>query len=184
MNIVKPTLHRCHRHSIRCWILAFGLSGMFASSAMAQKVVMEFDEGASFSQFKTFAIRDGLLRSASPALNNDLMKKHLEEAIERAFTERGLTKATGSPDLNLSYILGSRAGTENSTSPGGPRGQGTRVTRTPHVEGNFIVSLRSATTGTLVWHATATVEEESAADVRKKLDDMVRKAIAKYPPKK
>jgi len=39
-------------------------------------------------------------------------------------------------------------------------------------------------TDSLVWRGIATDEKASPADVAKKLDDMVRKVIAKYPPKK
>jgi hypothetical protein len=35
-----------------------------------------------------------------------------------------------------------------------------------------------------VWHAVATQVEPDAAQLAKKIDDMVKKAIDKYPPKK
>jgi hypothetical protein len=53
-----------------------------ASGALAQKVTVEFDQAANFRQYKTFAIRDGQLNSNNPALNNELVKKRIDAAIE------------------------------------------------------------------------------------------------------
>ena len=150
------------------------MSVMFVPGAFAQRITTEFDKAVDFSRFKTFAIRDGQLRSPNPALNSELTKKRVDAAIERALTAKGLTKASGNSDLNVFYILGSLGG----------RGRGTRGATAPNIEGNFIMDLRDPTTGSLVWHGIATEEEPNAAKLAEKLEDMVKKLIAKYPPKK
>ena len=174
----------CYQRRMWCWVIVLGLSLVFVGGAVAQEITTEFDETADFSKFKTFAIRDGVLRSPHPALNSELTKKHLEEAIERELTARGLKKAVGSSDLTLSYIMGSRPAVETELSPAGRRGGGTRVARVASTEGNLIIDLREAATRSLVWHTVATVEEETPAKVAKRLGDMVKKSMAKYPPKK
>lgn len=165
-------------------VIAFGLSALFVSSVFGQRITAEFDEAVDFSKFRTFAIRDGQLRSPSPALNSELTKKHLEAAIESALTAKGLTKATGPSDLNVFYTMGSLRRVETETFPAGWRGRGTRVARVPNTEGNLIIDLRDPTTRSLVWRSVATVEKDNPADVAKKLNDMVKKSFAKYPPKK
>src|SRR5262245_60894092 len=149
---------------------------------------MEFDRAVDFSKFKTFAIREGTLRvgppGVNPALNSELTKKRIEEGIERAFTAKGLTKATGTADLNVFFTLGTRRSGETEAVPAGPRGQGTRVINVPTLQGNLIIDLRDPTTRSAVWHAIATEDEPDEAKLSKKLDDMVKKAIDKYPPKK
>jgi hypothetical protein len=165
-------------------IIAFGLFTLVAASASAQKITTEFDEAVDFGKFRTFAIRNGQLRSPSPALNSELTKKRLEAEIERALTGRGLTKATGPSDLNVFDTLGSLQRVETERYPAGWRGLGTRVVRVPYAEGNLVIDLRDPTTRSLVWRSVATEEKSNAAKLADKLDDMVKKSFAKYPPKK
>ena len=70
------------------------------------------------------------------------------------------------------------------TYPAGWRGLGTRVAKVPYAEGNLVIDLRDPTTRSLVWRGIATEEQRNAAKLAGKLDDMVKKCIAKYPPKK
>jgi len=165
-------------------IAAFGFVILFAPNAYAQKVTTEFDEGVDFSKFKTFAIRDGQLRSPSPALNSELTKKRIEAEIEKALIAKGLTKAEGRSDLNVFFTLGSLRRVETERYPAGWRGLGTRVVRVPYAEGNLVIDLRDPSTRSLVWRSIATEEKASPAKIADKLDDMVRKSFSKYPPKK
>ena len=185
---MTPTLHlvlqRRRQRTIWRGLIAVGLSVIFLQGAFAQRITTEFDQAVDFSKFKTFAIRDGQLRSPSPALNSELTKKRVEAAIERALTAKGLTKATGNSDLNVFYMLGSLRRVETEAYPAGWRGLGTRVATVLNTEGNLVIDLRDPTTRSLVWRGIATEEEPNPAKLAEKLDDMVKKSIAKYPPKK
>ena len=174
------------RRTYTIWraVTVFGVMALFAGSALAQRITTEFDETVDFSRYKTFAIREGQLRSPNPALNSELTKKRVEAAIERALAAKGLTKTTGSSDLNVFYTLGSIGRVETETYPAGWRGLGTRVAKVPYAEGNLVIDLRDPTTRSLVWRGIATEEQRNAAKLAGKLDDMVKKCIAKYPPKK
>src|SRR5262245_38977483 len=125
--VLASILHRRQRRAMRRRILAVGLTAVFVPSAFAQRITTEFDEAGEFSRCKHLAIRDGQLRSPSPALNSELTKKRVEDAIARALTAKGLTKAEGRSDLNVFYTLGSRGRMETETYPAGWRGLGTRV---------------------------------------------------------
>jgi hypothetical protein len=175
---------RRRQHMVRRGVIIFGLSVMVTANASAQKITIEFDETVDFSKYKTFAIRDGQLRSPSPTLNSELTKKRLEANIESALMAKGLTKASGPSDLNVFYTMGSLRRVETETFPAGWRGRGTRVVRVPNTEGNLVIDLRDPTTRSLVWRSVATEEKDNPAEVAKKLDEMVKKSIAKYPPKK
>ena len=162
--------------------LVFGL--LIASSAFAQKITVEFDQGADFTRYKTFAIRVGQLNSPNPALNSELVKKQIENDIDSGLTARGLTKVTGRSDLNVRYTLGTRRNVETEAYPAGWRGLGTRIVRVPYAQGTLVIDLRDPTTRSLVWRAIATDEKRDATKLEGKLHDMVRKSIEKYPPKK
>jgi len=154
-----------------------------ASGAWAQKVTVEFDQGADFTRYKTFAIRDGQLNSKNPALNSELVKKKIEADIARDLSARGLEMTTGQADLNVRYHFGSARRSEIERYPAGWYGMGTRVVRVPYTEGTLVIDLRDPSTRSLVWRGIASEEKSDGAKIEGKLDNMVRKAIEKYPPK-
>jgi hypothetical protein len=154
-----------------------------AGGAWAQKVTVEFDQAIDFSKYKTFAIRDGQLNSRNPALNSELVKKRIEADIERSLSAKGLTLVTGESTLNVRYTFGTAPKTEVETYPAGWRGWGTRVVRVPYAEGTLVIDLRDPSTRSLVWRGIATEEKREAIKIEGKIDDMVRKALDKYPPK-
>jgi hypothetical protein len=177
-------LQRSCRRTIVHGVVALALVAALAPWAFAQKITTEFDETVDFSRFKTFDVREGQLNSGSPALNSELTKKRLEMEIQRALTARGLTRASGRADLNVFFSLGAQRRVETETYPAGWRGLRTRVARVPHAEGTLVIDLRDPTTRSLVWRGIATEEEPNPAKLSEKLDDMVRKSFAKYPPRR
>jgi hypothetical protein len=160
----------------------FSLS--LAHGTFAQKVTMEFDRGADFSKYKTFAIRDGELNSKNPVLNSDLVKKQIDADIKRALEGRGLTQVSGPSDLNVRYHFGAARKTQVETYPAGWYGLRTRVVRVPYSEGTLVIDLRDPSARSLVWRAIASEEKSDATKIEGKLDDMVKKSFDKYPPKK
>jgi Domain of unknown function (DUF4136) len=165
-------------------IAALFLALLTAHGSFAQKISTEFDQSADFSKFKTFAIRDGQLNSRNPALNSDLAKKNIETEIERELTAKGLTMLTGASDLNVRYQFGAARRVETESYPAGWRGMRTRVARVLYSEGTLVIDLRDPTTRSLVWRCIATQDERDSTKMADKLDDMVKKSLAKYPPKK
>jgi hypothetical protein len=161
------------------------LAVLAPSAARAQKVSAEFDQSVDFTKYKTFIVRDGQVNSKNPAINGELAKKNLQTEIENDLMARGLTKvATGPADLNLFFTFGAARKVETETYPAGWRGLRTRVARVPYAEGTLVIDLRDPSTRSLVWQGTATDEEKDPTKVAAKLNDMAKKAIAKYPPKK
>jgi hypothetical protein len=160
------------------------LGSLAAQGAWAQKITMEFDQAADFSKYKTFNIRDGQLNSGNPALNSPLVKKQIEADIERYLTAKGLTQVTGPSDLNVRYTFGSARKVEIESYPAGWYGMGTRNVRVPYAEGTLVIDLRDPATRSLVWRSIASQENTDATKIQGKLDDMVKKSIDKYPPKK
>jgi len=160
-----------------------GLLLILATGAFAQKIEVEFDQSVDFSKFKTFTIRGGRLNSKNPSLNSELVKKRIEADIQKYLTAKGLTPVEEAGDLNVRYSLGAARKNEIETYPAGWRGWGTRVVRVPYTEGTLVLDLRDPSTKSLVWRGIAREEKSDASKVEGKLDDMVKKAIDKYPPK-
>ena len=163
--------------------MRIALLALFAAGAFAQNINIEFDQSTDFSKFKTFAIRDGQLNSRNPTLNSELVKKRIDNDIEKYLTARGLTMVTGKSDLNVRYRLGSARRVEREAYPAGWRGWGTRIVRVPYTEGTLVIDLRDPSTRSLVWRAIAREEKSDPNKIEGKLDDMVKKSFEKYPPK-
>ena len=166
------------------FLLVAALALFVASTAVAQKINVEFDQGADFSHYKTFAVRGGQLNSKDPSLNSDLTKKRIESDIASALAAKGLSETMGRADLNIRYRLGAQRKVEVERYPAGWRGWGTRVERIPETQGTLVIDLHDSASKSLVWRSIAAEEKSSASDISKKLDDMVRKSLDKYPPKK
>ena len=99
-------------------------------------------------------------------------------------TEKGLTETETRPDLNVRYSLGSSRRREVEAYPAGWRGLGTRRVVVPITEGTLVIDLRDPKKQALVWRAIAIEDKSDAAKLEERIDDMVRKSIDKYPPKK
>ena len=164
-------------------LLVLGL--LMAHGARAQKITMEFDQTIDFSRYKTFAIRDGQLNSRNPALGGELVKKQIESDIQNDLTAKGLTMVTSGPaDLNVRYTFGAARKTEVEAYPAGWYGMGTRYIRVPYAEGTLVIDLRDPTSKSLVWRSIAAEEKSDPTKIQGKINDMVKKSIDKYPPKK
>lgn len=159
------------------------LIGALPALGVAQKVTMEFDQATDFSAFHTFFVNPGQLNSRNPSLNNDLVRKKIQNEIRRRLTQKGLTEVTSGPrDLNVRFSLGSARRREVDVYPGG--WWGPRRVVTGYTKGTLVIDLRNPQEQALVWRAIASEEKSDAAHIEGKLDDMVRKAFDKYPPKK
>ena len=162
----------------------FSMILLICSAALAQKITVDFDQSADFAKYKTFMIRNGQLNSMNPALNSDLVKKQIEADIRTNLTARGLSEVSEHPDLNVIYHFGSIRKAELESRPVGWRGLGTQWVRVPTSEGTLVIDLRDPSIRSLVWRGIASEEKSDPTKIRGKLDDMVRKSLAKYPPKK
>lgn len=162
--------------------LALGM--LLTLSAFAQKIQIESDQAVDFSRFRTFTLREPRLNSRNPSLNNELIRKRLDEAVQKYLSAKGLAFVPSGPaDLNVHYTLGAVTGRELEAYPAGWRGWGTRVVRVPFTEGTLVIDLRDPTTHSLVWRAIAREDKRDPSKIEGKLDDMVKKSFAKYPPK-
>lgn len=150
----------------------------------AQKVDIESDESTDFLKYKTFRIGEGQLKSKSPTLNSDLTRRKIENEIRKRLIEKGLSEAAGQADLNVQFRLGSARRNEVDAFPAGRYGRATRRVVTQYTEGTLIIDLRDTSKRELVWRAVVVEDKGDPAKIADRLDEMVKKAIEKYPPKK
>ena len=154
-----------------------------ALPALAQKVTNEFDQAADFTKYKTFFMNPGALNSKNAALNNDIVRKKIQDDIRAQLTAKGLVEVTNGPrDLNVRFSLGSSRNKEVDVYPAG--WWGTRRVVRGYTEGTLVIDLRDPQQQMLVWRALAVEDKSDAPHIESKLDDMVKKSFEHYPPKK
>ena len=139
-----------------------------AHGAFAQKVTVEFDQAANFSDYKTFAIREGQLNSKNPALNSPLVKKQIEADIERDLTAKGLTgDRTIRPQRAIHVWRGPQDGSGDLSCRMVRHGHAVREgART--AEGTLVIDFRDPMTRALVWRAIASEEKSDPSKIEGK----------------
>jgi len=155
----------------------------------APAVNIDYDTGADFSKYKTFAWKEG-----SPA-PNPLTQDRIRKAVLTEIKTRGLTEATGKPDL---YVLTHAAVKEEKrvdvTNYGyggygryGYRtgGWGTTDVNVYNVRiGHLVIDLVDAETNKLVWRGSASaMATKNPNKSEKRINKYVQKMLKKYPPR-
>src|SRR5271163_4392485 len=83
--------------------LSIMLTGLLCLSGlvMAQDVKYNFDSGTDFSKYHTYE----WVALSSNAHPNQLVNDQIKQAIEAQLAAKGLTPATGTPDIQVGYQI-------------------------------------------------------------------------------
>ncbi len=160
------------------------LLALAAVTLPAQKIHEEFDASIDFSKYKTYAIRNGRIRSKHPALDNSLVQKRIENALRTQLSAKGLQETPERPDLVVTYVLGAIDKRDVDLVPAGWRGLRTRRVAHRYTQGTLVIDLRDAPKRELVWRATCTDSGNNPSKIEEHIDKDVKKAFEKYPPKR
>ena len=171
-------------------LLIAGLAiALFPVVALAQKTTYDYDRSAVFSMFKTYVIRDDGTKVGQPLVDNRIVA-----AIDSELRKRGLTPATGTPDLAVVYHVAfdkQKDITAWSTGMGpyGYRwggGWGTTDIRVNEIlVGSLVIDMADAKKNEVVWRGVGTKEVDVNAkpDKRdKNIQQAVQKIMKNFPP--
>jgi hypothetical protein len=169
------------------------LLGLFlaVAPAVADDHIVQFDTRFDFSKVRTFAIRDGRLRSAREELNNALVAQNLKEAIRAQLIARGLKESATAADLFVEFSVSSDdysigSGGRANRIPTERRGRrGTAGAGPPDFsEAALVIDLVAPQQPELlVWRGVYRDTEKNISKMVEKLSDDTRKLISDYPPK-
>jgi hypothetical protein len=147
----------------------------------ARKIQNDFDVGVDFSNYTTYAWREGV-PLADPSLHDQII-----EAVDAELSAKYLRRIQARPDLFVVYYASAQEMTLNMREHGysfGLRWQwGGSIQSDNAVQvypkGTLVVDLWEAKTQRLIWRGVATdVVDKGAA----KLTQEVQKMFLKYPP--
>jgi hypothetical protein len=162
---------------------------LLGSIAIAQTVTYDFDRGANFARYKTYAWTRG------SELADQLNHARVVRSIEGQLALKGLTKVdpNGRPDLLVAYHTSFEKNLQInawSSGYGAPRFGGLRsgtATTQQVVTGTLVVDMLDAASQSIVWRGMASGELSGAVkpEVReKKVNKATEKLFKNYPPKR
>jgi Domain of unknown function (DUF4136) len=159
----------------------------------ADKIKIDFDKSASFSQFKTYAFKPGLLMLAE---GRDRVDGEMVSAMRRELNAKGLTEVQENPSLFVTYFgtLGSMSASGNLYTPGQearydwgiPQGW-SGVTSDTVLTGSVLIELVNASTRQLLWRARIEGMVKNLNRPEKqgpRINEFMQKAFKDFPPKK
>jgi len=173
-------------------VIGLAMALLFVASlpAVAQKVVVDFDKAASFTNFKTYAWKEG-----TPA-KNPLNNTRILNAIDKELAAKGFMKVDPeqNPDLLVLYHAAVDVETQiNTVNMGGYYGWyggyygGGGGTSTTYVDkipvGTLRVDIGDVKNKKLLWQGKAT---DTMSDKPEKIEKTINKAAEKmfknFPP--
>jgi Domain of unknown function (DUF4136) len=167
------------------------LAAVVATTAMAQKVQVDYDKEFDFSEIKTISWVPGTLS------NSEMNQKRLEAAIHNELEGKGLEWVEDGPEVDLylvSHVDSITQTKSSNTSVGvgvsrrtrfGSVGVGTSTSGKPKevTTGTVLIEMRDGTSEQLVWQGTASDTVKDTPDKNEKtINDAIGKLFKDFPP--
>lgn len=163
--------------------------------AAAQKVSYDYDKGATFAAYKTYA------HKAGTGVGQELIDARIVAAIDAELKAKGLTRVESDPDVFVVYHMAFDKQKDISTFSsgygggygpygwgwGGGWGGGTTTTQVRDIlVGTLVIDLADAKKGQLAWRGMGVKEVNTQANPEKRdksINNAVQKIFKNYPPK-
>ena len=161
------------------------------SSCSSINVYNDYDKGADFSQYKTYAFHK---RGIDKVQISELDKKRILNAIDLELSKKGMTKSEN-PDLLINIFTKEREQVDVSQFNMGwgygwgwgwnPYLWGGQSFVTTSTEGTLFIDLIDARKKELVWEGEGVgYLTENRSQKEKQINEFVAKILAQYPPTK
>ncbi len=172
---------------ISTFAMAVGLA-LIGTIALAKSVSYDYDRGADFSRYKTYAWTRGT------ELTDELNHARVVRGVDAQLAAKGLTRVEpgGRPEVLVAYHASFERNVEiNGFSHGwGPFGLGGDRTGSARIQpilvGTLVVDIVDARTNAIVWRAMASSDINPATSPQKrdqKINGATEKMFKNYPPK-
>lgn len=160
---------------------------LFCGVSLAQKITTDYDHGANFSDYHTYAWTDGT------PVKDQLMDQRIRDNIDQQLASKGYKKVDNPEQADILVAYDAAVGHQaqyNTTGMGGwgwGWGMGSRMSTTTVSSipvGTLSVRIGDNRTHRVVWRGTAS---GTLKDKPEKITQQIQKATAKmfskYPPK-
>lgn len=169
-----------------------------AAGCSTMKVETEYNPGAPFASYRTYAwITAQPGPEQPPPLRDPRIRSMIVGAVDREMAKKGMVRVQEgtSPDFLVSVLGFSRSRVEVSSygyaypagfvyGPYGPAAVAMPVAQvTQYTEGTMFLDFVDAKTKQLFWRGTASDTVTSASAIPGTIDEAVRRLLEGYPPK-
>ena len=165
------------------------VSVALVSACGGTKVVIDYDNTADFSQYRTFSYEVG-----SPYTENPLVDRRIVAAIERHLTQEGLQKVDSNADLHVTYHAATGQQSEYYTTGygygvgpgwrwGGYGAAGSTTREVTYTVGTLVVDVWDASDKQLIFRGSAsgTVSEDPSKSTEN-INKVMAQIFENYPP--
>lgn len=170
---------------------------LFSVQINAQKVTIDFDKEADFSQFKTFTFLGW--QKDSDQLLNDLDKERMRKAFANEFNSREMKKTGDDSDLAIALylVLEHKTSTTAYTNYYGGGGYGryrrggwgwgsgyanTTYSEDDYIKGTLVMDVYDNKTNQLIWQGVVSgTVKENPKKREKSIPKSVKKLMKKFP---
>ncbi|UCE41405.1 MAG: DUF4136 domain-containing protein [Candidatus Aminicenantes bacterium] len=167
---------------------------LFFVSCSTLKIIHDYDTSIDFSPYKTFAWARApkeIVGSPRARLlaNNPMLDRRIKNAVASQLISKGFQIAKNNPDLLIVYHVGlkDRINVSNWGYRYGPYWGPGRVDIYGYREGTLVIDFVDTKNKELVWRGIAqkALSGGRSPDQRQKtLSDIIKRLLAKFPPKK
>jgi uncharacterized protein DUF4136 len=158
----------------------------------ADKIKTDFDKSTSFSEFKTYAFKPGMLLLAE---GRERVDEQVISAMRRELNAKGLSEVQENPSLFVTYFgtLGSASSSGSLYAPGQmarydwgiPQGWSGAASDTV-LTGSLLLEVVNASTRQLLWRARIEGAVKNLNKPEKqgpRINEFIQKAFKDFPPK-
>ena len=168
------------------------LLSAFALGCVSPKIGYDYDRGADFGRYHTYAWVDGAQTATGDRrVQSSLVDARIRTAIDAQLRAKGYTvSASGHPEFLVAYRVGMKDMIKGASTQHyiGDRVHGTYTTTSdiqPYHEGTLLIDIVDAGSQTLVWQASAQAEVDQSLGPKERderIGTIVRAMLAHFPP--
>ena len=177
----------------------FGL--LLSTAAFAQKVVVEYDHDVDITKLRRYDYKEHPFLKTHPESRQFTVGMQLVQSqMNEILMKRGYVPDDGKPEFYITLFITARLGQEThtvaipSTYPGGYMWPGSWYSWSSayfpawdtwvedYVQGILLIDVVDAKTNKLLWRAACRDKIDDMKERHKVVDDIVKKAMKKFPP--
>jgi len=164
-----------------------------SGAALADSGTIDFESSVDFKAIRTFALREGSIRSLKPEVDNRLFRQRMNDSIRAVLAKKGLKEVATQPDVVVTFHFSDADVSQVDRLPAtripdapGMRGfviPGSGPRQVLYTEGSLVIDMYDAS-DTLIWRGTYRDREQSGPRLSRNLSEDARRLLSRFPPRK
>ncbi len=162
------------------------LSLFVVFAAFSQDVKVEYDKTKDYSSYKTFKFGESeiVTPKEKKQITDAALNKIIREAIEKEFSEKGITRNDSSAELEVTYVAGifEHSERQNLGPLGTAPGQSSQSWTNNYEQGELIIDINDVKSKRLIWRVNSQTNT-STPEAQTSIEQVVDKGLKKFAVK-